>query len=77
MFEGLLQPTHLIIIMAIALLVFGPSKLGDIGGELGRGIRDFKKAIADIEDAGKVSEPVAGSSKTEPAGAPPSTSTPA
>ena len=49
MFEGLLQPTHLLIIMAIALVVFGPSKLGDIGGQLGRGIKDFKKAVSEAD----------------------------
>ena len=31
MFEGLFQPTHLIIIFAIALLVFGPKKLPELG----------------------------------------------
>src|ERR1044071_8544902 len=49
-FEGLLQPTHLLIIMAIALVVFGPGKLGDIGGQLGRGVKDFKKAVTETDD---------------------------
>ena len=39
MFEGLFQPTHLIIIFAIALLVFGPKKLPELGKGLGEGIR--------------------------------------
>ena len=63
MFEGLLQPTHLLIIMAIALVVFGPSKLGDIGGQLGRGIKDFKKAVSEVDD-GKPIAPEAGSALT-------------
>jgi TatA/E family protein of Tat protein translocase len=42
MFEGLLQPTHLILVLIVALIVFGPGKVGDIGGQLGRGIREFR-----------------------------------
>jgi TatA/E family protein of Tat protein translocase len=34
-----------LIILAVALLVFGPGKLPEIGGALGRGIRDFRKAL--------------------------------
>jgi sec-independent protein translocase protein TatA len=37
--------TELIIILVVALLVFGPGKLPEIGGALGRGIRDFRKAV--------------------------------
>jgi sec-independent protein translocase protein TatA len=38
-------PTELIVILVVALLIFGPGKLPEIGGALGRGIRDFRKAI--------------------------------
>jgi sec-independent protein translocase protein TatA len=51
MFEGLFQPTHLFLILAVALLVFGPSKLPDIGAGLGKSIRDFKKAMAEADEA--------------------------
>jgi sec-independent protein translocase protein TatA len=47
MFEGLLQPMHLIVIVFIALLVFGPSKLSELGKGLGDGIKNFKKAVSD------------------------------
>jgi sec-independent protein translocase protein TatA len=47
MFEGLLQPMHLLVILCIALLVFGPGKLKDLGKGLGEGIRGFKEAIKD------------------------------
>ncbi|MDA8084513.1 MAG: twin-arginine translocase TatA/TatE family subunit [Nitrospiraceae bacterium] len=47
MFEGLFQPMHLLIILAIALIVMGPSKLPELGAGLGKGIREFKKAMAD------------------------------
>jgi sec-independent protein translocase protein TatA len=45
MFEGLMQPMHLLVILFIALLFFGPSKLGDLGKGLGDGIRHFKNAM--------------------------------
>ncbi|HLJ85960.1 MAG TPA: twin-arginine translocase TatA/TatE family subunit [Candidatus Angelobacter sp.] len=45
MFEGLFQPTHLVAILVIALLLFGPKKLPELGKGLGEGIRGFKKAI--------------------------------
>jgi len=50
MFEGLFQPTHLLLIFAIALLVFGPKKLPELGKGIGEGIRGFKSAIKTGED---------------------------
>ena len=38
-------PMELIIVVVIALLVFGPGKLGDLGGALGRGMREFRKNV--------------------------------
>jgi sec-independent protein translocase protein TatA len=46
MFEGLFQPMHLLIIAGIALLVFGPKKLPELGRGLGDGIRGFKAAMS-------------------------------
>lgn len=46
MFEGLFQPMHLLIILIIAMLIFGPGKLPQLGESLGRSIREFKKAIS-------------------------------
>jgi sec-independent protein translocase protein TatA len=51
MFEGLFQPTHLLMILGIALLVFGPKKLPELGKGIGEGIRGFKTAIGDGEKA--------------------------
>lgn len=45
MIEGLLQPTHLLVILAIALFVFGPKKLPELGQGLGKGIRSFKESM--------------------------------
>jgi sec-independent protein translocase protein TatA len=51
MFEGLFQPTHLLIIAGIALLVFGPKKLPELGKGLGESIRGFKSAMKEKEEA--------------------------
>lgn len=51
-------PSHLLILLLIILIIFGPSKLGDVGGALGKAIRDFKRAVNE-PDAAKASEPVA------------------
>ena len=49
MFEGLFQPMHLLVIVGIALLVFGPKKLPELGKGIGEGIRGFKAAINNEE----------------------------
>jgi len=51
MFEGLLRPMHLLVILVIAMLVFGPKKLGELGRGLGEGIRSFKQAVRDDKPA--------------------------
>jgi sec-independent protein translocase protein TatA len=43
--EGLFQPTHLIFILLIVLIIFGPGKLPELGRGLGKGIREFKEAL--------------------------------
>ena len=59
MFEGLFQPTHLLIIFGIALLVFGPKKLPELGKGIGEGIRVFKSAIkAEDDKPAKAMSPV-------------------
>jgi sec-independent protein translocase protein TatA len=45
MFEGLFQPMHLLVIFGIALLIFGPKKLPELGKGIGEGIRGFKSAM--------------------------------
>lgn len=45
MFEGIFQPIHLIIVLGIVLLVFGPKKLPELGRGLGEAIRGFKKSF--------------------------------
>jgi sec-independent protein translocase protein TatA len=50
MLEGLFQPMHLLIIFGIALLVFGPKKLPELGKGIGDGIRGFKSAMKSDEE---------------------------
>ena len=57
MFEGLMQPMHLLVILIIALLFFGPSKLADLGKGLGDGIRNFKDAMRDEPPASPKAPP--------------------
>ncbi len=50
MFEGLFQPMHLILILLIVLIIFGPGKLPELGEGLGKSIKAFKKAMKDEEN---------------------------
>ena len=57
MFEGLFQPTHLIVIMLIVLVIFGPGKLPELGSTIGKAIMGFKKAMAEpVEKSKELSE---------------------
>jgi sec-independent protein translocase protein TatA len=57
---------ELLLILVIALIVFGPGRLPELGGALGKGIRDFRKSFegekeaeAKLEDQSKSGEPSA------------------
>jgi sec-independent protein translocase protein TatA len=45
----ILQPTHLLFVLVIALLVLGPKRLPEVGRSLGRGLRDFRSALSGDE----------------------------
>jgi sec-independent protein translocase protein TatA len=62
----ILAPSHLLILLLIILVIFGPSKLGDVGGALGKAIRDFKRAMNDTEQppAAATTKPIANSGET-------------
>ena len=69
MFEGLLSPGHLLVIFGIALLVFGPRRLPELGKGLGESIRGFKEALrSDFRDE----EETPGAAKTDREPPPPS-----
>lgn len=47
MFEGLFQPMHLLVILGIVMVLFGPKKLPEIGRGLGESIRGFKQGLTE------------------------------
>ena len=49
MFGGKIGLPELLLLVAIALLIFGPSKLADLGKGLGEGIRNFKSSVREGE----------------------------
>jgi sec-independent protein translocase protein TatA len=61
MFEGLFQPMHLLVIFAIALFVFGPKKLPELGKGIGEGIKALKEGL---RDEPKVTTTASASDKT-------------
>lgn len=67
MLDNLFTPTHLIIILVIALLIFGPRKLPELGKGLGEGLKGFKEGIKGTTEAPK-QETIA---KVEPPQPPP------
>ncbi len=50
MLRGLFQPMHLLVILFIVLIFFGPGKLGGLGSSLGKAIKGFKKAMNEPEE---------------------------
>ena len=50
MFEGAMQPMHWLIIIAVGVLLFGPTKLAELGKGLGSGIKQFKEGLKDTTD---------------------------
>jgi len=49
MFEGAFSPLHWVVVLGIALLIFGPKKIPELGKSLCEGIRGFKSAMKDEE----------------------------
>jgi len=48
-FGDIIQPTHLIFILVVALIVLGPKRLPEVGRSLGRGLRDFRQGMQGVE----------------------------
>lgn len=46
MVGDILEPTHLLFVLVVALLVLGPKRLPEVGRTLGSGIRDFRQALS-------------------------------
>jgi TatA/E family protein of Tat protein translocase len=48
--EGLLSPWHLLIVLVVALLVLGPSKLPEVGRQVGRGLAELRKFRESLDE---------------------------
>jgi sec-independent protein translocase protein TatA len=66
---GLFQPWHLLLILAVVLIVFGAGRLPEVGGALGRGIKEFKAGTAEALDAAPAPPPPPAAGAAPPAGA--------
>lgn len=51
MFEGLFQPLHLVVVLTVVLIIFGPGKLPELGHALGKTLREFREAMAKIGES--------------------------
>ena len=60
--RGLLQPMHILVILVIVLIIFGPGKLPELGSAIGKALRGFKRSM---EDAKETIEGAAIAEKTE------------
>ena len=47
--DNILQPTHLLVVLVVALLVLGPKRLPEVARSIGRGVHDMKNAIDDVK----------------------------
>jgi sec-independent protein translocase protein TatA len=50
MLTNILQPTHLIIVLVVALLILGPKRLPEAGRALGQGLKEFRGSIAGVQE---------------------------
>ncbi len=70
MFTDILQPTHLLIILIVALVVLGPKRLPEAGRSLGRSLRDFKDALNSSHEEPPEAPPITTTAATAPEPAP-------
>jgi sec-independent protein translocase protein TatA len=54
MFTGLASPSHLIVVLAILLLLFGAKRIPELARSLGDGIKEFREGISSSDDEAKV-----------------------
>jgi sec-independent protein translocase protein TatA len=63
----ILQPTHLLFILVVALIVLGPKRLPEVGRSLGRGLRDFRNALSGEESHEPAIPPASNQTPAHPA----------
>jgi sec-independent protein translocase protein TatA len=59
MLTNILQPTHLIIVLVVALLILGPKRLPEAGRAVGQGLKEFKNSISPTDDDPQAQIPAA------------------
>lgn len=64
--EGLFQPTHLLVIFGIALLIFGPRKLPELGKGIGEGFRALKEGMKDKPLETSTAAPISNAPQSNP-----------
>ncbi len=64
--NDILQPTHLLLLLVVALLVLGPKRLPEVGRSVGRTLHDFRSAISG--EASGQPDPVMSAETAPPAG---------
>lgn len=60
-------PMELVIILVIVIIIFGVGKLPEIGGALGKGIKEFKKSSKDLEEVNEELKSIAEPEKKDEA----------
>ncbi len=70
-------PGELIIVLIIALIVVGPGRLPDVGASLGKSIREFRKAAADVKESTSMDAPSAPAAPAATQATPPAQTSPA
>ena len=54
MFEGLFQPMHMLVILGIVMIIWGPGKLPELGEGLGKSIKAFKNVMKDPQNPASI-----------------------
>lgn len=65
MTTGLLNPTHILFVLAIALLVLGPKRLPDLAKSVGSGLREFKGSLEGVIDGDDDEKPASLATKAK------------
>jgi sec-independent protein translocase protein TatA len=57
MIEGLFQPLHLVLILTLVLIFFGPGKLTELGASLGKGMRELRRSLEEHDPPAATTAP--------------------
>ena len=63
---GFIGPTEIIVLLVVALLVFGPKRLPEMRRSIGKGMREFKNSVSGKDDDDALAELTAGDEPVPP-----------